>query len=318
MNTELTPSELAILQSVIYAGLFDYPLTLEQLHQSLIGLTLDEIAILRTYRASPALRRAIEFREGVFFQVGREHLLAERRRREAWSLAFLRRHRLLLDAVCAFPYVRMVALSGSVAHLNMQGAGDLDLFIVTRGRHVWSVTVAIIVLAKLLRHRDVTCVNFVVADSRLVLEQQDLFTANQTIHLKPLIGAAVLQELLRANPFIASFYPNCRVPDSPAFGFTQPTLVAIVKSAVERLCALPAAAIEIACRAAYGWHLKRRAASWRSPGQVRLEADCLKLHTRSHRQSILDRFSEAMAEALEMIDHVEPDHSTRRTAFIVG
>jgi len=28
----------------------------------------------------------------------------------------------------------MVALSGSVAHLNLEGSGDLDLFIVTRGR----------------------------------------------------------------------------------------------------------------------------------------------------------------------------------------
>jgi len=37
------------------------------------------------------------------------------------------------------------------------------------------------------------------------------------------------------------------------------------------------------------------AASWRSPEQVRLEDDCLKLHTQSHRQSILDRFRYSIA-----------------------
>jgi hypothetical protein len=297
----LGPSELAILQSVVYAALFDYPLTLEELHRSLIGCAMDEVAILKTYCACPALRRAVEFREGVFFPAGREHLIAERQRRKQWSLAFLQRHRLLLAAVCAIPYVRMVALSGSVAHLNMHGTGDLDLFIVTRGRHVWSVTVAVIVLAKLLRHRDVTCANFVVADSRLVLDQQDLFTANQTIHLKPLVGAPVLQELLRANPFVADFYPNCHASEiTTAFGFEQSALTMRVKSAVEWVCRIPAAAIEVVCRRAYGWHLRRRAASWQSPGQVRLDTDCLKLHTRSHRQSILERFSAAMTEAMEV------------------
>jgi hypothetical protein len=301
----LRPSELAILQSVIYAGLFDYPLTLEELHRSLIGSAMEESAIVNTYRTSPALRRAVGFRDGVFFPAGREHLVAERRRRERRSLAFLQRHRVLLAGVCAIPYVRMVALSGSIAHLNVDGVGDLDLFIVTRGRHVWSVTVAVLVLAKLLRNRDVTCANFIVADSRLAFEQQDLFTANQTIHLKPLVGAPVLQELFRANPFVASFYPNCRAPETTAFGFAQSPLTVRVKSTVERVCRIPAAALEIVSRRAYGWHLRRRAASWQSPGQVRLDADYLKLHTRSHRRSILDRFSTAMTEALEAIEAIE-------------
>jgi len=308
----LRSSELAILQSVMYAGLFDYPLTLDELHQSLIGSTMDQATIIRTWRASPALRTVVEYREGVFYSVGRDYLVAERRQRERWSLAFLQRHRLLLDVVCAMPYVRMVALSGSVAHLNMDGRGDLDLFIVTRGRHVWSVTVAVLIIAKLLRHRDVTCANFVVADSRLALEQQDLFTANQTIHLKPLIGESVLEELLRSNPFIASFYPNSRAPEKPAFGFVQRPLIARIKAAVERVGRMPAAALEMICRRAYGWHLRRRAPSWQSPGQVRLEPDCLKLHTRSHRQSILDRFSDAMTTALQRIDRVE---ETRHAGF---
>jgi hypothetical protein len=307
-TSTLGSNELSILQSVTYAALFDYPLTLDELHRSLIGSTMDEATIVRTYRASAALRRVIEFREGIFFPTGREYLLAERRRRERWSLTFLYRHRLLLACVCAIPYVRMVALSGSIAHLNMDRTGDLDLFIVTRGRHVWSVTVAVLVLAKLLRHRAVTCANFVVADSRLALEQQDLFTANQTIHLKPLIGADVLQELFRANPFITAFYPNCHPPETPAFGFEQRTVTAQLKSVVERIGRAPAAALELLCRRAYSWHLHRRAASWQSPAQVRLEVDCLKLHTRSHRRSILDRFSASMTEALQTIDRVDQSH----------
>src|SRR4029077_15819172 len=122
-------------------------------------------------------RASIEHYQGYFFPRDRRDLVPERRRREARSRVFLDRHHRLLSVICALPYVEMVALSGSIAHLNLEGAGDLDLFIVTKGRHVWSVTVAVVILAKLLRRRQTTCANFVLADSALALDQQDLFSA---------------------------------------------------------------------------------------------------------------------------------------------
>ena len=293
-----SPNELAIARSVIYASLFDYPLTLEQLHQTLLESDQTPQEILATYTSSEMLQTLVEYREGFLFPRGRRELLTERHLREARSRAFLGRHHRLLTLVCALPYVRMVALSGSIAHLNLEGDGDLDLFIVTRGRRVWSVTVAVVILAKLMRQRRTVCANFVVADSQLTLEQQDLFTANQVIHLKPLVGQDVFSELLAANPFVARFYPNFQPPASSL----QPrasSALARLKSLIEAAFRAPSLLMELACRHAYGSYLRRRAGSWRSPEQVRLQADCLKLHTRSHRRSILERFDCAVREAVE-------------------
>src|SRR5436190_14057767 len=114
--------ELAIVRSVTYASLFDYPLTIDQLHRTLLESAQTPSAILATYRTSAMLQELIEHRDGFFFPSGCHALVAERRRREARSEVFLARHALLLRLVCALPYVRMVALSGSVAHLNMEGA----------------------------------------------------------------------------------------------------------------------------------------------------------------------------------------------------
>jgi hypothetical protein len=60
----------------------------------------------------------------------------------------------------------------------------------------------------------------------------------------------------------------------------------------EWLLWLPWLGIEPACRVAYGAYLRRQSATWESPEQVRLDADCLKLHTRSHRRSVLERFEQ--------------------------
>ena len=62
------------------------------------------------------------------------------------------------------------------------------------------------------------------------------------------------------------------------------------------------ALLESIARAIYGWHLNRRAATWQSIDQVRLEAECLKLHTSSHRASTLEGFEAAMGRALAFGD----------------
>lgn len=294
----MSGNETAIARSVIYASLFDYPLTLEQLHQSLISSALTPQQILATYDASHNLRAVVGYRDGFFFPAGEERLVAERRRRETRSRAFLARHRLALRLICALPFTRMVALSGSIAHLNLEEGGDMDLFIVTRGRHVWTVSVAMIVLTRLLGVRRVMCANFVMSDAHLGIEQQDLFTANQVLHLKPLIGPEVLEGFVAANPFVRRFYPNRPARPSSEFLLSESAAARIVKQLAEMLLAVPSPLLEALCRRAYAWHLHRKSGSWRSPEQVRLQADYLKLHTQSHRHSVLERFDERMAEAL--------------------
>jgi hypothetical protein len=56
--------------------------------------------------------------------------------------------------------------------------------------------------------------------------------------------------------------------------------------------------MERAFRALYGWHLRRGAASWQSRDQVRLEPECLKLHTSSHRAAALERYHRAVEQVL--------------------
>jgi hypothetical protein len=237
----------------------------------------------------------VDYRDGFFFPSGRTNLIAERRRREARGRRFLQQHERMLRLLCAVAFTRLVALSGSIAHLNLEADGDLDLFVITRGRRVWTVTVALLVVAKLLRRRRVVCANFVLADSHLSLDQDDLFTANQVLHLKPLIGEPLFATFLAANPFVKRFYPNADVrPPRLALVAGDRPAIRLVKRVLEWMLWLPSPLIESACRHLYAWHLRRRARSWRSPDQVRLQSDYLKLHTQSHRHTVLERFDRAM------------------------
>ena len=199
------------------------------------------------------------------------------------------------------PFTRLVALSGSIAHRNLEPNGDLDLFIVTRGPRVWTVTVMLLVLTKLLRRRRTICANFVLADSHLGLDQQDLFTANQVIHLQPLIGSEVIEQFRAANPFVARFYPNSALrPRQLPLVDVRSRPLTLLKRVLEPILNVSAPLVEAVCRRAYAWHLRRRSGSWRSPDQVLLQSDYLKLHTQSHRRTVLERFDATVDTLMRM------------------
>ena len=295
----LTPAEDAILRSVLYASLFDYPLTLAELRQTLIRSRQTASEILATVRGSAALQSVVESSDIYFFPVGCSHLIDTRRRRETRSRAFLSVHRPLLRLIAACPYVRLVALSGSIAHLNLEAGGDLDLFIVTRGRRVWSIAVLVVVLARLLGRRRTLCANLIVSDEALTFAPTDLFTASQVIGLTPIAGADMFQRLLDANPFVGEYYPNFHAADRASARLRRGGRPTWIKCTVETVLYLPSVLTEILCRSAYGRYLKRRSTRWESPDQVVLGDCVLKLHTRSHRADVLERFEHALHDALE-------------------
>lgn len=299
LRADLSDDEGAIARSVLYAALFDYPLTLAQLRRTLIGSTQTPSQILATLRTSVALGEIVAQADGYFFPTGRRDLIDVRRSRESRSRGFLESHALLLRTIAALPYVRMLALSGSVAHLNLEQGGDLDIFLVTRGRRVWSTTVIVVLLAKLLGRRRTLCANFVVADSALHFAQADLFTANQIVGLKTVTGTDVFQTIVRLNPFVRAFYPNFHGADSSPLHIRHGAAMRLLRRSAEIVLWGPSAVFELVCRTAYRSYLRRRASTWTSPDQVTLGDAVVKLHTRSHRHEVLSRFDEAVSDTLD-------------------
>ena len=141
--------ELAVLRSVVYASLFDYPLDAGAARSE-----PDWRARRRRRRSIAGGARAICCRRRSSTATGSISLPggpiscapARAAKRSAASCS------IAIGASCRsspnMPFVRMVALSGSLAHLNAEGSADLDLFVITAPHRVWSVTVATLVLVE--------------------------------------------------------------------------------------------------------------------------------------------------------------------------
>ena len=64
-HVRLTRRELAILRSVVYGSLFDYPMTLDELQRTLVECDGSAADVLATFRRSERLRDVLEYRDMV-------------------------------------------------------------------------------------------------------------------------------------------------------------------------------------------------------------------------------------------------------------
>ena len=150
----------------------------------------------------------MELHDGYFFPRGRRDLLELAPEARGHQPRGAARPASSARLVLSMPFVRMVALSGSLAHLNADGEADLDLFVITRGGRVWGVTTTLLALSRLCGWRRRLCLNYVISERQLTVEPRDLFSANQIVHLRPLSGGDLYRRFLDANRFVAHFYPN--------------------------------------------------------------------------------------------------------------
>jgi hypothetical protein len=91
------------------------------------------------------------------------------------------------------PFVRMVAVTGALAVDNISARPDIDLLVVAEPGRVWVCRRFLIVLVRLARvFGDDVCPNYVIAQSKLDLEQRDFFTAHELAQMVPMSGEAGL------------------------------------------------------------------------------------------------------------------------------
>lgn len=289
----LEPAQWALLAAVTYADLFDAPLPMAEAEVSGMGAELSA-ANVRALASDPTLARHVTLHpNGDLTLVGRDELVARRQEGVARTALILDSHRRTLELLARLPFVRMLAYSGGTAHQNPGRKPDIDLFVVAAPGGLYTAYTMIFLLTKLNRTRSVVCPNYLVDENELMIAyHRDLFTANQVVSARPLSGQDTYLAFCAANErWVRGFFPGFRHRTGGAtFGGAG------LQRGAEKVLSLGLVPIERGLRAAWRFHLGRRAASARHPDVV-LSDGILKLHLSDYRRRVLEQFS-ARLEAL--------------------
>jgi hypothetical protein len=114
LNNSLNALSRAILQTVTYSDIFDYPLSAREIYRYLTGMkaSLDEVNLM--LHSNSILMQAGKY----YFLPGRQDIVNMRTRREKRSkqlLPIALRYGRILGAL---PFIRMVALTGSLGEIT--------------------------------------------------------------------------------------------------------------------------------------------------------------------------------------------------------
>jgi hypothetical protein len=196
--------ENAILQTLVYSDIFDFPLTPAELHRYLqVASSREQVA------ACAAAVKKANMRDGYYFLSGREEIVAIRKAREDRSRSIFKRALFYGRILGALPFIRMVALTGSLAMLNLSKNPDIDYMLVSKHGRVWTARAFAIVLGRIANLLgDTLCPNLIVSEQALEWPLHDLYSARELCQMIPIAGYDMYLNLFGANRWVTTILPN--------------------------------------------------------------------------------------------------------------
>lgn len=275
--------EDSITATIIYADLFDFPLEPGEIWRDLIGLAASPDQTRGTI--DRLLASGVLVFDRPYLVLPHRAGLAEIRkaRREnasrLWPIA--RRLGALLGTI---PFVRMVAVTGSLAAENPGAEADLDYLIITAPGRLWLARAMAVALVRLARPAGVRlCPNYLLSTRVLELDHQDLFTAHELLQAVPIVGDATYHHMLDRNRWSARWLPN-RFHHAMASPVGRP-----VGSRVKRLG--ESALGGSVGKRLEGWEARRKRSRLGAVvSTARFTADVCEGHYDHHRQRVLGEF----------------------------
>lgn len=195
----------AVLEALAYSDIFEYPLRLEEIHRYLpVPATVEQVT-----DTLKSLAGQVGTNDGYYFLT--EHfefveLRSQREQRSRTLLPIALKYGRMLGAL---PFIRMVALTGSLAVLNVSKNADFDYMLVTHPGRLWTARAFALLLNRITKIFGHTlCPNLIVAETALEWPLHDLYSARELCQMMPITGMNMYRKVMNANVWAAEFLPN--------------------------------------------------------------------------------------------------------------
>jgi len=198
---------MSALKPLIYFSLFDHPLTEEEVfHYSEI---IDKNQLRKdidTLVEKGIIDRIDDF---LLFEKDQRHI-RKRVTGNKEANAIMPKAYKKAEFIFKFPFVKGVAISGSLSKGYFDEKSDFDFFVITKAKRVW-ITRALIAFYKRLflsnSHKEF-CVNYFVSTETLEIEEKNRFTATEIATVIPIFGKNIFSEFYNQNTWVHNFFPN--------------------------------------------------------------------------------------------------------------
>lgn len=204
ISQTFSPLEEAILKTLAYSDVFDYPLTLDELHKYLVmSATKEEI------KDCIANINQVNFNKEYYFLTRRDEIVKTRQLREKKSQSVFKRAMFYGKVISNFPFVKMISLTGSLAMLNLSKEIDMDFMLITKPNRLWLARAFAVTFGRFIRLLgDRICINLLISENNLHWTQHDLYSAREICQMILISGSKVYKDFRVANKWTPEILPN--------------------------------------------------------------------------------------------------------------
>ncbi len=209
--SKITPLQCAVLHALTYADIFDYPLTAVEVHRYLTGVKASYEQTSLALSDANLREGAIAQRGDYYILRGREAIVETRMQRRSTSGHLWQHAQYYGHILAALPFVRMVAVTGSLAMDNIDASADIDYFIVAARGRLWISRAISLLVVHIAKFAGVTlCPNYFVSENALLLPDRSLYTAHELVQMIPLSEIVIYNEMRRLNTWTDQYLPNAQ------------------------------------------------------------------------------------------------------------
>ena len=220
----------AILHTVAYSDIFDYPLTAREIYRYLTGVKASLEEVVRAVGEENVVTRTGDY----FTLPGREEIVNIRMQREAHSRELMSRAIQYGRILGTMPYIRMVALTGSLAVMNILGNHDFDYMLVTQPGRLWMARAFAVTFGRIMRpFGNRICVNLLLSENALDWHQHDLYSAREICQMIPVVGMDVYRRFRARNAWTESILPNSSLSTPDLVQVSAPSGTSVIQRLIE-------------------------------------------------------------------------------------
>ncbi len=188
-SASLPRLEEAILKTVAYVDIFNYPLTAPEIHRYLIGVPSIESDTDRALYNLSQNSNFLECRDGYYTLVRRGSIVETRKYRKEIAQIMWPKAEYYGNIMAALPFVLMVSVTGSLAVDNADLESDIDYLIVTSNNRLWTTRAMIVLIVRLAAKRGTAIwPNYLVTEEAMTFQERNLYSAREVAQMEPVAG----------------------------------------------------------------------------------------------------------------------------------
>jgi len=213
IQTSPKRTESNILAWLAYFDIFEHPLREEELY-ALAGTKIGQEEF--TEMLEELIQRKMCFRFNGYVGLNNEidRYVDNRMSKEKEAGRYFSKLPFYARLISHFPYVKALAISGSLSKNVIHEDGDIDYFVITSEGRLWICRTFLILFKKifLLNSKKYFCINYFVDERNLKIPDENIYTAVEISYLLPVYNSQLIDEMKQTNGWTQSYLPQFQNP----------------------------------------------------------------------------------------------------------